>query len=65
VREVKTVYMLRPLKRRVKSWIEENVEYEDYQMVGDAIAVEHRFIAPIIRAMMEEGFKPDRDFKVY
>ena len=34
-----------------------NVRYESYQIVGSGIAVEHRYIGPIVSAMEEAGLK--------
>jgi hypothetical protein len=62
---MKTLYVLYPLSREAKEWVDEHVHYENYQMVGNGIGVEHRYIDPIVGAMLEEGLKYSEDFTVY
>jgi len=41
-----TVYLLRPLTSAAFEWIDEHIP-EDAQRLGNAVAVEHRFIGAI------------------
>lgn len=61
---MRTIYVLTPVSEEAKNWVEENVNYEDYQIVGSGIAVEHRHISPIVSAMKEAGLKYSEDFLV-
>ena len=62
---MKTLYVLYPLSQEAKEWVDEHVHYESYQMIGEGIGVEHRYIDPIVEAMLEEGLKYSEDFTVY
>ena len=60
-----TVYVLRPLSQEAGDWIEEHVQYESWNMIGEGIAVEHRYVGPIVEALLNEGFAEGDDFTVY
>ena len=62
---MKTIYILVPVSEKAKNWVEENVSYESYQMIGSGISIEHRFIDPIVSAMEEAGLKHNEDFLVW
>ncbi len=49
-----SVYLLRPLTPAALDWIEEHIP-EDAQRLGTAIAVEHRYIAPIAEGIVADG----------
>ena len=49
-----TIYLLRPLTPAGFAWIEEHIP-EDAQRLGNAIAVEHRFIGAIAEGIMADG----------
>jgi hypothetical protein len=49
-----TVYLLRPLSPAAFSWIEEHIP-EDAQRLGNAIAIEHRYIGPIAEGIVADG----------
>lgn len=59
----RTVYILVPLSREAKEWVEENVSYE--MTLGEGIPVEWRFIDDIVEALRREGFERGKDFAVY
>ena len=61
----KTVYVLTPVSRKAKSWIKKNISCEDYQVRDSSVAVEHRYIDPIVSAMEEAGLEYDKDFLVW
>jgi hypothetical protein len=49
-----TVYLLRPLTPAAFDWIKENIP-SDAQWFGKAVAVEHRFIWPILEGIQNDG----------
>lgn len=49
-----TVYLLRPLTDRGAAWIGENIG-PDAQFLGDAVAVEHRYIGDIVQGLQADG----------
>ena len=60
-----SVYVLRPISQEARDWIEEHVHYEDWNMIGEGIAIEHRYVDPIVRALLDEGFTNGDDFTIY
>ena len=51
-----TIVMLRPLSDAARNWVEENLP-EDTQRFGNAVVVEHRFAADILRGIVNDGLK--------
>jgi hypothetical protein len=51
-----TIYLLRPKTDAARTWIEENIG-EDAQTFGEAVVVEHRYIADIVAGIREEGLR--------
>ena len=49
-----TVYLLRPLTPAAFDWIGEHIP-EDAQRLGNAVAIEHRYIGPIAEGILEDG----------
>lgn len=49
-----TVYLLRPLTPAAFDWVEQHIP-EKAQHLGNAVAVEHRFIGPIAEHIVAEG----------
>jgi hypothetical protein len=49
-----TVYLLRPLTPAAFDWIEEHIP-EDAQRLGNAVAVERRFLADIVAGIQSDG----------
>jgi hypothetical protein len=49
-----SVYLLRPLTPAAFDWIEEHIP-EDAQRLGNAIAVEHRFVADVVAGIQSDG----------
>lgn len=48
------VYLLRPLTPAAFEWIADHIP-EDAQRLGDAIAIEHRYIADIVVGIQNDG----------
>ena len=51
-----TVYLLRPLTPAAFDWIEEHIP-EDAQRLGNAVAVEHRYISDIVAGIQGDGLE--------
>ena len=49
-----SVYLLRPLTPAAFDWIEEHIP-EDAQRLGNAVAVEHRYISDIVAGIQNDG----------
>ena len=49
-----TIVMLRPLSDAARNWVEENLP-EDRQTFGNAVVIEHRFAADILRGIVNDG----------
>ena len=50
----RTVYLLRPLTPAGFEWVEEHIP-DDAQCLGNAVAVEHRYIADIVADIQNAG----------
>jgi hypothetical protein len=51
-----TVTLLKPLTDACAEWVEENVAAEDWQWLGGALAVEPRYLPPLVEGLIEAGF---------
>jgi len=49
-----TVYLLRPLTPAAFEWVEQYLP-QDAQRLGNAVAVEHRYIAEIVAGIQNDG----------
>jgi hypothetical protein len=49
-----SIYLLRPLTARARAWVENNLP-EDAPAFGNAVAVEHRYIADIVTGAINDG----------
>jgi hypothetical protein len=49
-----SIFLLRPLTPAAHSWIESNLP-EDRLTFGNAVVVEHRYIAEIVRGAQTDG----------
>lgn len=54
-----SIVLLRPLSATCEEWVEERVGGEETLTFGGAIAIEPRYVAPILEALLAEGFEPD------
>ncbi len=61
---MKTVWIIHPLTQAARTWMENHVQAKSWQRIGDAYAIEQRFIGDITSAMMEAGLWPTKDFRV-
>lgn len=53
-----SIVLIRPLTDEVAEWMHENT---DGQWFGDALAVEHRYVEPLVQGMIDEGFDASTD----
>jgi hypothetical protein len=51
-----TVYLLRPLTPAAFEWIDEHIP-ENAQRLGNAVAVEHRYIGPVAGHIVADGLR--------
>ena len=51
-----TIYLVHPLNKHAAKHLKENVQ-EDAQWMGDALAVEHRYIVDLIIALRQHGYE--------
>jgi hypothetical protein len=49
-----SIFLLYPLSESARSWIEENLP-SDAQWFGNAVAIEHRYIWPILEGIQNDG----------
>jgi hypothetical protein len=52
-----SICLLRALSPACEEWIEEHVGGEETQYFGGAVAVEPRYVAPILEGLEAEGFE--------
>jgi hypothetical protein len=50
-----TVFTFCPLTARAKTWIDDNVQTESYQWLGNVLIVEHRYAWGLAQGMIDEG----------
>jgi hypothetical protein len=53
------------VSKEAKEWVDDHVHYDDHQMIGKGIAIEPRYLEPIVEAMLNEGFTNGEDFTLY
>ena len=53
-----SIYLLVPLTPAAQEWIDEFLP-EDAQRLGTSIAIEHRYIDPIIDGVLDAGLESD------
>jgi hypothetical protein len=52
-----TVVLLTPLTAKARRWIDNNVEIEPWQLFGDVIAVEPRYVGGLITGAIQDGLE--------
>ena len=60
---MQSVYGLTPLTERAQKWVDENVNFEPWQLLGLTIVLEHRYIDEILEAMVDDGLEDGVDFE--
>jgi len=59
-----TTYLLRPLTKPCRTWVEDHLKYESWQRISTGIAVDHHYIEEIVFGMVEDGLVDGQDFDV-
>lgn len=59
---MKTIYQLTPISQEAKDWVKENINYEPWQKMGEAICIEHGFIEVVVEGMLNDELKIEKDF---
>jgi hypothetical protein len=54
-----SIFLLYPVSESAKSWIEENLP-SDAHWFGSALAIEHRYIWPILQGIQNDGLTVSR-----
>ena len=49
-----SIFLLYPLSQSARSWVEENLQ-SDAQWFGNAVAIERRYIWPILEGVRNDG----------
>ena len=50
-----SVFMIMPLSGVTKIWIDENLQTESWQWLGNNLVIEHRYIKDIVQGMINDG----------
>jgi hypothetical protein len=50
-----TIFLLAPYSEAAREWCKNHIP-ADAQTFGDSIVIEHRYIQPIARGIVEDGF---------
>ena len=59
-----SVHVVMPFTDGAEVWLQENVDFQDWQKVGNGIAIEYRFIEGIVLGLQSAGFVNGRDFRI-
>lgn len=51
-----SIFLLQPVTEAAQQWIEEHLP-DDRQTIGNAVAVEHRYIGAIVEGIEEDGLE--------
>jgi hypothetical protein len=50
-----SVFLLEPASAAGREWMAEHINADPWQMLGDSVAVEHRYIGDIVAAAQCDG----------
>jgi hypothetical protein len=56
VRNEGSIFLVQPLDHHAKLWLAENVDNENAQYFGSALAVEHRYAYDLVDGIFDAGF---------
>lgn len=54
-----SMFLVHPLTQECRDWLDENVQAESWQWLGNALAVEHRFIEDLVEGMQNDGLNAE------
>jgi len=49
---------------KAKQWIEVNLSLEDWQLHGNYVGIDRRYVKDVITGMIQDGLEPDTDFAI-
>ncbi len=52
-----TIFRFELLTDKAREWVDESVKYDGYQMMGNALCVEHRYAGDLAAGMREAGLE--------
>ena len=52
-----SIFTFRPVTKKARAWVDDNVELESWQWLGDIFAVEHRYAVDIVDGMRDAGLE--------
>lgn len=60
-----SIRLIEPYTPKCKKWINENVEFEDWQRYGDAVAMDRRYFDSLFYELEQAGFRFKKDFGAF
>jgi hypothetical protein len=58
------MYLVRPITREAKQWVNENVDTEPWQWLRHNLVIDHHCINGILQGMVESELIMGRDFTI-
>lgn len=52
-------YMVQPVSKLAKSWVDRNVQLEDWQWIGPSFAVDQHYVEGLVAGMQADGLNVD------
>lgn len=49
---------------KAKEWVEQNIQFEGWQLQGNTISIDHHYLPDIIEGMIQDSLVPETDFSV-
>jgi hypothetical protein len=49
---------------KAKEWVEANLSIEDWQLHGNYVGIDRRYVKDIVTGMIKDGLTPDTDFSL-
>jgi len=59
-----SVFMVKAITEQAKDWVDENLQLEDWQWLGDMFSVEWRYIEDLESGMEGDGLVRGTDYEV-
>lgn len=50
-----SVYLFELESPEARAWVDDQVHVEDWQWLGRAFAVDHRYVGPLVEGMLADG----------
>jgi hypothetical protein len=49
---------------KAKEWVEANLSLEDWQLHGNYVGIDRRYVKDVVTGMIHDGLTPDTDFSL-